>query len=155
MSDCRNGGRLFYARPTVIEYAQEEPIRFVVAFTDGTLQRFSVERRGREVDFVTVDHEVLRPLDPDEKWDVEDGRIVSVTLGSTRFEKVRECTLTRTHEGYPCNDYECSACGKTYCAERANEHCSRCGARVTRVVDPNGRELTLNEAATCIEARDV
>ena len=43
----------------------------------------------------------------------------------------RTCELVETYRGYPCNDYTCSACGKTHCAPRRHEHCPRCGSRVT------------------------
>ena len=65
---------------------------------------------------------------------------------------VRECVFTRTYEGYPNNDYTCSACGKTYTAERSSECCPRCGARRTATVDADGTPL-LHDGATCVKDR--
>lgn len=69
----------------------------------------------------------------DEKWDIEDGRIVAVTLGDTRYEKVETCTMERVYDGTFNYDYRCSNCGKTHNAPRANERCPRCGAYVEEV----------------------
>ena len=66
----------------------------------------------------------------DEEWDIEDGRIVAVTLDGTRYERVEECTLERTFDGTFNYDFKCSNCGKIHNAPRANERCPRCGARV-------------------------
>ena len=49
------------------------------------------------------------------------------------FHRRGKCTLTVEMEGYPCNDYRCSACGKMHNAPRAGAYCPRCGAFVTGV----------------------
>lgn len=51
------------------------------------------------------------------------------------FRKHRECTMTIGFRGHPCNDYTCSACGKTHCAPQVHAYCPRCGAKVASVVD--------------------
>lgn len=59
-----------------------------------------------------------------------------VEVDGARYERVRECTLTRTYSGEPCSDWTCSECGKTHCwhnAARVGERCPRCGAVITRV----------------------
>ena len=71
--------------------------------------------------------------DVDEEWELEDGRIVAVVLGGTRYEKVRECELEKSFDGTFNYDYTCSSCGKVHNAPRANERCPRCGAHVKGV----------------------
>ena len=58
---------------------------------------------------------------------------VAIEVMGVRFNRARECTMTQTYAGYPCADWQCSACGKTHNAPRANEFCPRCGAIVREV----------------------
>lgn len=57
----------------------------------------------------------------------------AVLVGDVRFDRLRECTMTLEHEGYPCNCWECSACGKKHDAPRLHSYCPRCGARIVGV----------------------
>ena len=65
----------------------------------------------------------------------------SVVIGGMRFERYygRECEMSLTFKGSPCNDYVCSACGKMHNAPRVSTYCPRCGARIVAVVDATGR----------------
>lgn len=87
----------------------------------------------RQIDFIEVSDVLFARLQDDEKWELEDGKIVAISFGETRFEKVAECIMERTFDGTFNYDYTCSACGKTHNAPRANERCPRCGAYVRRV----------------------
>lgn len=59
--------------------------------------------------------------------------LTAIEVYGIRFEPVAECEMTTEFEGYPCNDYRCSACSKVHSAPRAHERCPRCGAKVTMV----------------------
>lgn len=71
---------------------------------------------------------------PDEQWELEDGRIVAIQLGETRYEKVRECHAVRVGlteaRGFngSSESLECSGCGKPLFA--AFRYCPSCGAKV-------------------------
>ena len=64
--------------------------------------------------------------------------LTAIEVQGIRFNREVECEMTTELEGYPCNDYRCSACGKLHTAPRANERCPRCGAKVTKL---DGREI--------------
>ena len=57
----------------------------------------------------------------------------AIVVAGVRFERVRECVMTQTYAGYPCADWECSACGKTHNAPRTHLVCPRCGAVIREV----------------------
>ena len=62
-------------------------------------------------------------------------RLDAVIYGGAEFHRRRgTCRLVVEFEGYPCNDYRCTACGKVHNAPRANGYCPRCGAKVEEVV---------------------
>lgn len=136
MSDCRNGGRVVYERhgmypkQDVREYDMTPAIRFAAMFEDGT------ERPFTTMGATPGGKRVLKHFELRDEWDN--------TL--SRYTEERECVMTRTFRGYPCNDYTCSECGKTHCAERASEWCPRCGARRTKVVDEEGAEIPFDSA---------
>lgn len=122
----------------------EVPCTVSVVFKDGTQRDLHIALAGREVSLVTVDGVPYTPRDADESWEMDGGKVTAVRFGEARYELVRDCEMTLEYRGVPCSDYRCSACGKVHCAPRAPQRCPRCGARVTRTVDAEGRELTLN-----------
>ena len=124
MSDCRWGVKPYRNKPDFREYDQSKPIRGVISWEDGTVSRITYARYVNGVE----------------------RRVATIDMDGDRFERVRECVMTRTFRGYPCNDYTCSECGKTHCAERASEWCPRCGARRTKVVDEDGAEIPFDSA---------
>lgn len=144
--------RLFYprkSRPQVVEYSHEEPIRGRIVFKgDFTPKPLTIGRHAeggeRVPDYVELDGRRFTEDGIDLIEHYEDGRCVAVDLDGARYVRERTCDMVLTYRGFPCNDYECTACGKKHCAERASEHCPRCGARRVRVVDSEGRELTLS-----------
>ena len=69
---------------------------------------------------------------PDEYVD----SIGAISYGGIEFTRRGKCVLTVEHEGYPCNDYRCSACGKVHNAPRPGSYCPRCGCLVAEVVFP-------------------
>jgi len=65
----------------------------------------------------------------------------AIVVCGVRFVRERKCTITRTFHGSPCNEWECDECGKKSNSPKAPQYCPRCGARVTRVQDPDGCKL--------------
>ena len=59
--------------------------------------------------------------------------VTAIVYGGVEFGRRGKCTLTVEYEGFPCNDYRCSACGKVHNGPRANAYCPRCGSRVEEV----------------------
>lgn len=122
----------------------EVPCTVSVVFKDGTQRDLHIALAGREVSLVTVDGVPYTPRDADESWEMEGGRVTAITFGGTRYSEDAGCEMTLEYRGVPCSDYRCSSCGKVNCAPTAPQHCSRCGARVERVVDAEGRELRVD-----------
>ena len=87
MSDCTVPMRT-YSAPT--HSPAEDELRVSIRFTDGTSYPMVLNRLGREVLCIDVDGERFVRQDPDEQWELEDGRITAVILGGVRYEKVSD-----------------------------------------------------------------